>query len=222
MLAPWKKNYDKPREHIKKQRHYFADMVPIVKDMVFPVVTYICQSWTIKEGWVLKNWCFWTVVLEKTLGVPWTARRSNKSILKEINPKYSLDGLMLKVLMLQYFGHLMLPKSWLIGKDPDTGKERRQEEKGMNGGQDPWMASPTQWTWVWTSSGRWWRTGKPGMLQSKRLQRVRHDLATEQQQFITTMWTLIQECTVDLNIPRWVNILMFGKTVFWEKREIWI
>ena len=70
---------------------------------------------------------------------------------------------------------------WLIRKDPDDGKDWRQEKKGMTG-QDGWMASPTQWTWVWASSGRWWRTGKPGVLQSMGLQRVRHAWVTEQQQ----------------------------------------
>ena len=79
--------------------------VCIVKAMVFPVVVYGCESWTIKS-WASKNWCFWTMVLEETLRVPWTARRSNQSILKEISPEYSLEGLMLK-LKLQYFGHLM-------------------------------------------------------------------------------------------------------------------
>ena len=76
---------------------------------------------------------------------------------------------------------LWLPdaKSWLIGNDPDAGKDWRQEEKGMTG-WDGWMASPTQWTWVWASSGRWWWTGKPDVLQSMGLQRVRHDWATEQ------------------------------------------
>ena len=83
-------------------------VVCIVKGMVFPIVMYGCESWTIcKESWAPKKWCFWTVVLEKTLeGLPWTARRSNQSILKEISPEYSLEGLMLK-LKLQYFGHLM-------------------------------------------------------------------------------------------------------------------
>ena len=80
-----------------------------------------------KENWVSKNWCFWTVVLEKPLRVLWTARRFNQSILKEISPEYSLEGLMLK-LKLQYFGQLMW--RWLIGKDPDAGKDWRQEEKG--------------------------------------------------------------------------------------------
>ena len=98
----------------------------IVKAMVFPVVTYGCE-WDHKEGGVLKNWCFWTVVLEKTLRVPWTAQRSNQSILKKISPEYSLEGLMLK-LKLQYFGHLMrrtdsLNKTLMLGKT--EGRRRR-------------------------------------------------------------------------------------------------
>ena len=101
--------------------------VRLVKAMVFPVVMYGCESWTLKKAECLKNWCFWTVVLEKTLETPWTARRSNQSILKEISPGCSLEGLMLK-LKLQYFGHLM--QSWLIGKDPDAGRDWGQEEKG--------------------------------------------------------------------------------------------
>ena len=101
----------------------------MVKAKVFPVV--ICGMWELghKESWALKNWCFWTVVLKKLFRVPWTARRCNQSILKEISPEYSLEGRMLK-LKLRYFDHLMR-KSWLIGKDTDTGKDWRQEEKGM-------------------------------------------------------------------------------------------
>ena len=109
-----------------------------------------------KESWALKNWCFWTVVLEKTLETLWTARRSNQSILKEINPEYSLEGLMLK-LKLQYFDHwckdlthLKRPWCWERLKVGGEGNDRR-----WNG----WMASPTQWTWVWASSGSWWWTG---------------------------------------------------------------
>ena len=130
-----------------------------------------------KEGWVPKNWCFWTVVLKKTLQNLWTARRSNQSIPKEINPDYSLKVLMLK-LKLQYFGHLIWePTHW---KRPWCWKRLKAGE-GDNRGRDGWMASPTQWTWVWVSSGRWWRTGKTGVLQSMELQRVGHDWATEQQ-----------------------------------------
>ena len=99
----------------------------IVKAMVFPVVMYGCESWTIQraECWrinAFKLWC-WRWLLR----VPWTARRSNQSILKEINPEHSLEGLMLK-LKLQHFGHL-ITKNWLTGKDPDAGKDRKQEKE---------------------------------------------------------------------------------------------
>ena len=123
-LAPWKKSNDKPRQHIKKQRHYFAD---IVKAMVFPVVMYGCESWTIKkaEHWrtdAFELWCW-----RRLLRVPWTARRSNQSILKEISPEHRLEGLILK-LKLQYFGLLMrrtdsLEKTVLVGEM--EGRRRR-------------------------------------------------------------------------------------------------
>ena len=90
-----------------------------------------------------------------------TARGSNQSILKEISPEYSVEGLMLK-LKLQSFGHLM-QRTDSSGKDPDAGKDWRWEEKG-NRGWDGWMASPTQWTWVWVNYGSWWWTGRPGVL----------------------------------------------------------
>ena len=126
------------------------------------------------EGWALKNWCFWTVVLEKTLErVPWTARRSNQSILTEISPSGRTDA--------EAEVPILWPldvKNWLIGKDPDAGKDWRQKEKGMTG-WDIWMASLTQWTWVSASSRSWWWTGKPGVLQSIGSQRIWHDWATE-------------------------------------------
>ena len=101
MLAPWKKSYGQPRQHIKKQRYYFAN-----KGLVFPVVIYGCESRTVKKAEcqridAFELWCW-----RRLLRVPWTARTSNQSILKEINTEYSLEGLMLK-LKLQYFGHLM-------------------------------------------------------------------------------------------------------------------
>ena len=147
--------------------------------MVFPVVTYGCENWTIKKAehrriGAFKLWCW-----RRLLRVPWTARRSNQSILKEISPEYSLERLMLK-LKLQYFGHLIgransLEKTLMLGKI--EGRRR-----GDDWGWDGWMASLTRWTWVWASSGWWWRTGKPGVLQSMGSQRVRHDWMTEQQQ----------------------------------------
>ena len=117
--------------------------------MVFPLVMYGCESWTVKkaECWridVFDLWCW-----RRLLRVPWTARSSNQSILKEISPGYSLEGLMLK-LKLQYFGHLMwrtdsFEKTLMLGKI----------EGGRRRGWDGWMASPTQWTWVWVNFGSW-------------------------------------------------------------------
>ena len=119
MLTPWRESYDQPRQHIQKQRHYFANKVHLVKVMVFPVVMYGCESWTIKKAkrqriGAFEPWCW-----SRLLRVPWTARRSNQSILKAISPEYSLEGLMLKV-KLRYFGHLMrrvdsLEKTLMLG-----------------------------------------------------------------------------------------------------------
>ena len=143
--------------------------------MVFLVVMYECESWPIKnlsiKELMLSNWG----AREDFLRVPWTARRSNQSILKEINPEYSLEGLMLK-LKLQYFGHLMwrtdsLEKTLMLGKLKARGE-------GEDRGWDGWIASPI---WVWVSSRSWWWTGNPGLLQSMRSQRVEHNWAIEQQ-----------------------------------------
>ena len=120
MLAPWKKSYDQPRQHIKSRDIPFLTEVSIVKAMVFPVVMYGCESWTIKkaEHWridALELWCW-----RRLLRVPWTASRSNQSIIKEISPEYSLEGVMLK-LKFQYFGYLMqradsLGKTLMLGQ----------------------------------------------------------------------------------------------------------
>ena len=149
--------------------------VHLVKAMVFPVVMYECESWTIKkaECWridAFELWCW-----RRLLRVPWTARRSNQSILKEISPGCSLEGLILK-LKPQYFGHLMrradsFKKTLMLGKI--EGRMRRGWQRMS------WMASPTQWTWVWVDSRSWWWTGRPGVLQFMGSQRVGHDWATE-------------------------------------------
>ena len=131
--------------------------VHLVKAVIFPVVMYRCASWTIKkaECWRIAAFELWWWRL---LRDPCTARSSNQSILKQIIPEYSLEGLILKV-KFQYFGHLMrstdsLEKTLMLGNI--EGRRRR--------GWDVWMASPTQWTWVWASSGSWWWTGKPGVV----------------------------------------------------------
>ena len=137
---------------------------------------YGYENRTIKkaEHWKIdafKLWCW-----RRLLRVPWTAG-SNQPILKEINPEYSLKGLLLK-LKLQSFGHLM---SWIIGnelthwKRPWCWERLKAGGEGDDRGWDGWMASPTQWTWVWASFRSWWRTGKPGVLHSMGSQRVRHD-----------------------------------------------
>ena len=150
--------------------------VHLVKAMIFPVVMYGCESWTIKkaEHWrtdAFELWCW-----KRLLRVPWTARRSNQSILKEISPEYSLEGLMLK-LKLQNFGHL-LPKLTHL-KRPWCWERLNAGGEGDDRGWDGWMASPTQWTWDWVNSGSWWWTGRPGMLQSMGSQRVGHNWVTE-------------------------------------------
>ena len=104
--TPWKKSYDQSRQHIKKQRHYSVNKGLSHQGYGFSSGHVWMWELDYKESWAPKNWCFWTVVLEKTLRVSWTARSSNQFILKEISPEYSLEGLMLK-LKLQYFGHLM-------------------------------------------------------------------------------------------------------------------
>ena len=150
--------------------------VHLVKAMVFPVVVYGCESWTIKkaECWrtdAFELWCW-----RRLLRVAYTVRRSNQSILKEISPENSLEELMLK-LKLQYLAiwceeltHLKRPWCW---------ERLKAGGEGDDGGWDGWMASPTQSTWVWVTSRSWWWTGKPSMLQSMGSQRVGHDWTTE-------------------------------------------
>ena len=129
-----------------------------------------------KESWVPKNWCFWTVVLEKTLDSPLDFKEIQPVHPKETSPEYSLDGTDAEAETPILWPPDM--KNWLIWKDPDAGKDWKQEEKGTTE-WDGWMASATPWTWVWVNSGSWQWTGRPGMLQSMGLQRVGHDWAAE-------------------------------------------
>ena len=150
--------------------------VYLAKAMIFPVVMYGYKSWTKKKAVCRRNdafelWCW------RLWRVPRTARRSNQSILKEISPEYSLEG-------------LMLEKS-LCWERLKTGGE------GDDRGWDSWMASLTRWTWVWVSSEIWWWTGKPGMLQSMRSQRVGHDWGTE-----LIFWPWCTACRILVPWPR--------------------
>ena len=151
---------------------------------------YGCESWTVKKAEhqtidAFELWCW-----RRLLRLPWTARRFNQSILKEISPEYSLEELMLH-LKLQHFGHLMWRTDWLektlmLGKVEGGGE-------ADNRGWDAWVTSLTWWTWVWASSGSWWWTGKPGVLQSMGFQRIRHDWMTK------LNWTELNLC---LSVPR--------------------
>ena len=153
MLTPWKKSYDQSRQHIQKQRHYFANNC--LSSQSYGFSSGHVRMWELdyKESWALKVWCFWTVVLEKTLESPLDSKEIQPVILKEISPEYSLEGLMLK-LKLQYSNtlvtwceeltHWKRPWCWERLKMGGEGNDRRW---------DGWMASLTQWTWVWVNSG---------------------------------------------------------------------
>ena len=168
MLASLKKSCDQPRQHIKKQRHYFANKGPCSQNDCFSSSHAWMWELDYKESWALKNWCFWTVVLEKTLESPLDCKE-----IQPVNPKGDQSWIFLGGTDAEAGTPILWPpdvKNWLIGKDPDAGKDWRQEGKGTTGWKG-WMASPTRWTWVWVNYGSWWWTGRPGVLGRK----VRHD-----------------------------------------------
>ena len=148
--------------------------VHLVKDMVFSGSHVWMWELDYKESWVLKNSCFWTVVLEKTLESPLDCKE-----IQPVSPKGNQSWIFIGKTDAEAETPILRPpyeKNWLIGKDPDAGKDWRGEDDRE---WDGWMASLTQWTWVWVGSGSWWWTGKPGVLQSMGSQRVGHDWATE-------------------------------------------
>ena len=162
LLLGRKRKYDKPRQHIKKQRHHFADKGPSSQSYGFSSSHVWMWELDYKESWVPKNWCSWIVVLEETLESPLDCKE-----IKPVNPEYSLEGLMLK-LKLQYLGqfrqsigegltHWKRPWYWERLK---SGGERN--DRGWDGWMAGWVASQTRQTWVWVSSRSWWWTGKPG------------------------------------------------------------
>ena len=151
--------------------------VCLAKAMVFPIVMYGCKS---LRNCVPKNWCFWTVVLEKTLESPLDCKE-----IQPVHPKGDQSWVFIGRTDAEAETPVLWPpdvKKWFIWKDPNAGEDWGGERKGGEGdgrGWDGWMASPTQWTWVWASSGSWWSTGKPGVLQSMGSQRVGHNRASE-------------------------------------------
>ena len=144
-----------------------------------------------KESWVPKNWCFWTVVLEKTLESSLICKE-----VKPVHPKGDQSWIFIGKTDAEAETPILWPpdaKSWLIGKDPDAEKDWRREQTGTTVDEMlGWMGSPTQWTRIWASSRSWWWTGKPVMVRSMGLQRVGHDWATE------LNWKVNKEKTKDL------------------------
>ena len=136
-----------------------------------------------KESWAPKNWCFWTVVMEKTLESPLDYRE-----IQPVHPKGDQSWVFTGRTAAEAETLVLWPphvKSWLIGKDPDAWKGLGAGGEGDDRGWDGWMASPTRWTWVWVNSGSWWWTGKPGVLRFVGSQRVGHDWATELNKHLT-------------------------------------
>ena len=176
-ITHWKESYDQPRQHIKKQRHYFASKGPSSQGYGFSSGHVWMWELDYKESWAPKNWCFWTVVLEKTL----------ESLLdcKEIQPvlpKWDQSWVFIGRTDVEAETPVVWPP-WYEElthlKNPDAGKDLRAGGEGDDRGWDGWMASLTQWTWVWVHSGSWWWTERPGVLQYMGSQRVRHAWATE-------------------------------------------
>ena len=214
MLTPWKESYDQPRQHIKKQRHYFANKSPSSQGYGFFSDHVWMWELDCEESWAPKNWCFWTVVFGKTLESPLDCKETEPVNPQAISLEYSLEGLMLK-LKVQYFGHLMWRTDWMektlmLGKI--EGGRRKRDDRGWVG----WIASPTQWTWVWASCGSWWWTGKPCVLQSMRLQKVGHDWAIE---LIISQFYYILFAFLSMSLSRIFDKWLFlcKKTAPWTK-----
>ena len=176
---PTRKLNDKPREHIKKQRHHIADKGPYIHSYGFPSSHVQMSVLDGKKGWAPNNWYFRSEVLEKTL----ESHLDSKDT-EPVNSKGNQPWILIRRTDTEAAAPILWSlgvKSWLIGKDLNAGKVQGREEKRDDRGWDGWMVTQTQWTWVWENSRRWWWTEKPAVLQSMGVQRVGYDLATEQQ-----------------------------------------
>ena len=162
LLTPWKKSYDQPRQHIKKQRHYFANKGLSSQSYGFSSSHVWMWELDCEESWVPKNWCFWTVVLEMSLESP-------RKEIQPVQPKGTQSWIFTGRTDAEAEAPILWP-TWYKGlthwKRPWHWERLKAGGKRQNWGWDGWMASPTQWTWVWVNYRSWWWTGRPGMLQS--------------------------------------------------------
>ena len=196
MLAPWKKSYDQPRQHIKKQRYYFPDKGLSSQSYSFSS----CHVWIweldYKESWAPKNWCFWIVVREKTLENPLDCKD-----IKPVNPKGNQFWIFIERTDAEAEAPILWPPDaesthW---KRPWCWERLKAGGEGDDRGWDGWMASPTQWTRVWASARSWWWTGRPGVLQAMGSQRVWYDWATSNnaqeniQLSVVMLWREVKE-----------------------------
>ena len=174
MLTPWKKSYDKPRKHIKKQRLHFADKGPYSQSYDFSGSHVWMWELDHEEGWALKK-CFWTMVLKKTLESPLDCKE-----IKPVNCKESLLNFRWQDWCWSWSSNTLATRCEELThwKRPWCWERLKAGGEGGNRGWDGWMASLTQWTWVWANSGRWWRIEKPAMLQSMGSQRIGYNLMT--------------------------------------------
>ena len=174
MLAPWKKSHDKPRQCVKKQRYHFADKSLYSQSYGFSSSHVWMWELDHKENWVPKNWCFWTVVLQKTLESPLDCKE-----IKPIHPEGNASWIIHCKDWWWSWSFNTLAKWWksllIGGGGPSCWERLKAWEEGDNTGWDGWMASLTRWTWVSANSRRWLKTRKPGVLQSMQSVRVRHN-----------------------------------------------
>ena len=174
MLTPWKKSHDQPKQHIKKQRHYFANKSPSSQGYGFSSGHVWMWDLDCDQSWVLKNWCFWTVLLVQTLESPLDCKE-----IQPVHPKGDQSWVFIGRTDVEAETPILWPpgaKNWLIWKD-SCWERLKAGGEGDDREWDGWMASPSQWTWVWVNSRSWWSTGEPVLTMGS--QRVGHDWVTE-------------------------------------------
>ena len=174
-FLPWKKSYDKPRQCIKKQKHQFVNKGPSSQSYDFSISHVWMWELDCEESWVPNNWWFWSVVLEKSLKSPLDCKE-----IQPVHPKGDQSWVFIGKIDAE--APILWPphaKSWLIGKDPDAGRDWGQEEKGMTEDEMAGGHHRLDGTWVWVNFKSWWWTGRPGVLHFMGLQRIGHNWVTE-------------------------------------------